>query len=126
MEFSSRMYEYLHVLTKLFFFTSDEMAIGIMSKLVKQRKESIQSYIDANRTDLVAAEQEECDRIIEYMPKQLTEEEVNQFIDEVVAKVGATTVKDMGKVMAEVRPALIGKTDISLVGDLIKKRLGGK
>ncbi len=86
----------------------------------------MKSYIDNGRPDLAEAEQEECDQIIAYMPKQMTEEEVTKFIEEVVAKVGATTVKDMGKVMAEVRPALTGKADLGLVGDLIKKRLGGK
>lgn len=101
------------------------MIVAIMSKLVKQRKESIKSFVDGGRPELATAEQEECDFIISYMPKQMTEDEIAKFVEEVVAKVGATTVKDMGKVMAEVRPALAGKADMALVGDMIKKKLGG-
>jgi uncharacterized protein len=102
------------------------MAIAIMSKIIKQRKESIKSFQDAGRVESAAAEQEECNYILEYMPKQLSEEEIRAVIDNVITKVGATTVKDMGKVMAEVRKELAGKADISQVGDIIKSRLASK
>jgi uncharacterized protein YqeY len=102
------------------------MIIAVMSKLVKQRKESIKSFTDGGRMDLVAQEQAECDIIVSYLPKQLTEDEIKIFVEGVVTNLGATTVKDMGKVMAEVRPALSGKADMGLVGEVIKKRLGGK
>ena len=60
------------------------------------------------------------------MPVQLSAEDVEKMIDECIAKMGATTIKDMGKVMAELKPVLAGKTDTAAVGALIKKKLGGK
>ncbi|KAJ1437740.1 Yqey-like protein-domain-containing protein, partial [Ochromonadaceae sp. CCMP2298] len=75
----------------------DALALEIMSKLVKQRKESIKSYTDGGRQDLADTEQEECDVIAVYMPRQLSAEEVDGIIAATIVKVGATTVKDMGK-----------------------------
>jgi uncharacterized protein YqeY len=60
------------------------------------------------------------------MPKQLSSEEVTKIIDDCIVKLGATTIKDMGKVMAEVRPVLAGKSDASEVGAIVKQRLSGK
>eukprot|EP01031_Cornospumella_fuschlensis_P028973 gene28973-34965_t len=105
---------------------SDEMIVSIMSKLIKQRKESIKSYQDGNRADLAAAEQEECDFISAYMPVQMSEDEIVKHIDEMIQKVGATTIKDMGKVMAQAKPFFNGKADMALVGEILKKKLGGK
>jgi uncharacterized protein YqeY len=102
---------------------TDEIAVTIMTKLIKQRKESIKSYQDAGRPELVEAEQKELDVITTYMPEQLSTEEVSKLIDDAIAEVGATTVKDMGKVMAILRPKLAGKADASEAGDLIKKKL---
>ena len=103
----------------------DAEAIIIMSKLIKQIKESIKSYGDAGRQDLVDKEQAELDVVSTYMPVQLSSEEVEKMIDECIAKLGATTIKDMGKVMAELKPVLVGKTDTAAVGALIKAKLGG-
>ena len=102
---------------------TDEIAVTIMTKLIKQRKESIKSYQDAGRPELVEAEQKELDVITTYMPEQLSTEEVSKLIDDAITEVGATTVKDMGKVMAILRPKLAGKADASEAGDLIKKKL---
>ena len=104
---------------------NDDEAILIMSKLIKQIRESIKSYGDAGRQDLVDKEQAELDVVTSYMPVQLSAEEVEKMIDECIAKMGATTIKDMGKVMAELKPVLAGKTDTAAVGALIKKKLGG-
>jgi len=104
---------------------SDALALEIMSKLVKQRKESIKSYTDGGRQDLADTEQEECDVIAVYMPRQLSAEEVDGIIAATIVKVGATTVKDMGKVMAELKPLLSGKADMGSVGNSIKVMLGG-
>lgn len=76
----------------------DEMAFAIMGKLLKQRKESIKSYQDAGRTELAESERLECEVIGAYLPKQLSPEEIDRAIEEAIGKVGATTVKDMGKV----------------------------
>ena len=103
----------------------DAEAIVIMSKLIKQIKESIKSYGDAGRQDLVDKEQAELDVVSTYMPVQLSAEEVEKMIDECIVKMGATSIKDMGKVMAELKPVLMGKTDTASVGALIKKKLGG-
>lgn len=103
----------------------DAEAVNIMSKLVKQRKESIKSYAESGRADLVAAEESELAVIQTYMPQQLSTEEVEKIIDETIARLGATTIKDMGKVMGELKTQLTGKADISSIGDSLKKKLGG-
>ncbi len=97
-----------------------------MSKLVKQRKESMKSFIDGGRSDLASAEQEECDHIISYLPKQMSEEELIGIIEETIASTDAKTVKDMGKVISVLRNSLAGKADMGVVGGLVKKRLTGK
>jgi uncharacterized protein YqeY len=104
---------------------TDDEAIVIMSKLIKQIKESIKSYGDASRQDLVDKEQAELDIVSSYMPAQLSAEEVGAMIDECITRLGATTIKDMGKVMADLKPKLMGKADTSEIGTLIKARLGG-
>ena len=98
----------------------------LMTKLVKTRKESIKSYADAGRADLVANEEAELSYFSDYMPTPMTEDEIRGVIEEVVSRLGATTVKDMGKVMAEVRPIVAGKADAAEVGLMVKQRLGGK
>ncbi len=69
-----------------------------MGKLIKQRKESIASYTQCNRLDLAEVEQQECDVILSYLPKQLSAEEIDVYIKHAIKKVSATTVKDMGNV----------------------------
>eukprot|EP00596_Hydrurales_sp_CCMP1899_P009579 CAMPEP_0119046334 /NCGR_PEP_ID=MMETSP1177-20130426/45919_1 /TAXON_ID=2985 /ORGANISM="Ochromonas sp, Strain CCMP1899" /LENGTH=166 /DNA_ID=CAMNT_0007019339 /DNA_START=215 /DNA_END=715 /DNA_ORIENTATION=- len=104
---------------------SDDESIIIMSKLIKQIKESIKSYGDAGRQDLVDKEQAELDVVQTYMPVQLAAAEVEKIVDDCIVRLGATTIKDMGKVMADLKPVLTGKTDTSEVGALIKAKLGG-
>lgn len=94
-----------------------------MSKLIKQRKESIKSYLDGNRPDLVDSEQLECDAISNYMPTQLSQEDIENHINIAIQQVNATSVKDMGKVMNILKPLLAGKADMSDVGNIIKKKL---
>lgn len=103
----------------------DGEALVLMAKLVKQRKESITSYRAAGRLDLVAGEEAELQEILKYMPQQMSSEEIESLILAAIAKVGATTIKDMGKVMAELRGPMQGKADMSQVGPSIKKLLGG-
>lgn len=98
----------------------------MITKLIKQRKESIQSFVDNGRPDLAEDEHAECAVLMTYLPAQMSEEEVIKIIDEAIARLGATTIKDMGKVMADIRPGLAGKTDNAQVGALVKKRLVGK
>lgn len=102
---------------------NEATGIQILSKLAKQRRESIKSYSDANRLDLAATEQAELETIESYLPKQMSPDEVLKLIEDTIAALGATTIKDMGSVMNSVRPQLLGKADMSTVGDIIKKKL---
>jgi uncharacterized protein YqeY len=77
------------------------MIYAIMAKLLKQRKESIKSYLDGGRSDLAETEQMECDVISSYLPMQLSTEQVDRLVCDAIVKLGATTVKDMGKVPQE-------------------------
>ncbi len=102
------------------------MMVAIMSKLVKQRKESIKSFLDGGRPELAAVEQEECDYIMGYLPKQLGESEIMAIVTDAINKVGATTIKDMGKVVASLKPTLQGKADMSVVSEMVKTILAKK
>jgi len=91
--------------------------------MLKQRRESIAQYEKANRDDLLAVEQSELELIQEYMPAALAEDEINSIIDDAVSSSGASSIKDMGKVMGIVKPVLQGKADMSSVSQIIKQRL---
>jgi uncharacterized protein YqeY len=101
----------------------EQGTIAVLDKMLKQRRESIAQYEKANRDDLIAVEQAELELIQEYMPAALSEEEVNKVIDDAIASSAASSVKDMGKVMGLVKPALQGKADMSVVSQTIKQRL---
>ena len=98
----------------------DDVAIDVLSKMLKQRRESIASYKEGGRDDLVDEEQFQADVIQEYLPAQLTEEELDAIISEAIAQVGATTIKDMGKVMGIVKPKTQGRADAGALGAKIK------
>lgn len=101
----------------------EQGTIAVLDKMLKQRRESIAQYEKANRDDLIAVEQAELELIQEYMPAALSEEEINKVIEDAIASSGASSVKDMGKVMGLVKPALQGKADMSVVSQTIKQRL---
>lgn len=101
----------------------EQGTIAVLDKMLKQRRESIAQYEKANRDDLIAVEQAEFELIQEYMPAALSEEEINKVIEDAIASSGASSVKDMGKVMGLVKPALQGKADMSVVSQTIKQRL---
>lgn len=101
----------------------EQGTIAVLDKMLKQRRESIAQYEKADRDDLIAVEQAELELIQEYMPAALSEEEINKIIDDAIASSGASSVKDMGKVMGLVKPALQGKADMSVVSQTIKQRL---
>lgn len=94
-----------------------------MSKLVKQRRESIQSFTEGGRPELAAIEQEECSFIMTYLPEQMSDDDIKKIVLDAIAKVGALTLKDMGKVVAFIRPTLQGKADMSSVSNIIKCHL---
>lgn len=99
---------------------SDETAIKILVKMVKQRKESAAIYEQNNRPELAANELEEAAVIEEYLPKQLTPEELTAQIREIVAEVGATSPKEMGKVMGVASKRLAGKAEGRAISQTVK------
>lgn len=99
-------------------------AIGIVEKMLKQRRDSEKQYRDGNRPELADKEAEEIKILTDYLPKQLTEAEVAAILDAVLKETGASSVKDMGKVMAALKPKVAGKTDMGKLSGLVKSRLG--
>ena len=102
---------------------SDEQTLAILDKMAKQHRDSIEQFKKANRDDLVEVEQKELDIIEEYLPAQLSEEEINTFIEDAISKTGADSIKDMGKVMGVLKGQLQGRADMGKVSGLIKARL---
>ncbi|MGD9729398.1 MAG: GatB/YqeY domain-containing protein [Gammaproteobacteria bacterium] len=101
----------------------DEQVIVVLSKMIKQRNDSIDQYGKAGRQDLVDKETYEIKVIEEYLPPALSEEELTGLIDRAVAQTGAQSVKDMGKVMSVLKPLVQGRADMGVVGARIKARL---
>jgi uncharacterized protein YqeY len=104
---------------------TDEDVISILSRMIKQRRESITHYEHAGRDDLARGEQAEIEVIEEFLPKPLSAIEIDQIIDRSIAEAGADSVRDMGKVMAIARPRLQGRADMAVVSARIKAKLGG-
>jgi uncharacterized protein len=102
---------------------SDADVITAIEKMLKQRRDSIAAYESANRTDLADVEKYEVSVLQEYLPQQLTEAEILSILDQVIADTGAAGVKDMGKVMAAIKPLVAGKADMGKISGLIKTRL---
>jgi len=103
----------------------DEAAIiDMLQKMVKQRQESIELYKKGGRQELVDQEQGEIDIIERYMPQKLSEAAASDAIDQVIAELGATSIKDMGKVMAALKERFSGQLDFAKVGGQVKQKLG--
>lgn len=102
----------------------DMQVIEAIEKMLKQRRDSISQYQAANRQDLVDVEEFEVKVLQEYLPQALTEEEVNALLEKVVVDTGAAGIKDMGKVMAAIKPLVVGRADMGKISGLIKTRLG--
>jgi len=103
--------------------TDDEDIKKLLKKMVKQRAESIEIYKKNNRTDLLEVEQNEQEILIAFLPKQLGEEETKKICAEVISKLGANSVKDMGKVMGELKKQHADEIDFAKAGPLIKELL---
>jgi len=104
---------------------ADADVLGIIEKMVKQRRESIAQYEKAARQDLADQEKFEIGVLQAYLPQQMGEAEVAQAIAAAVAESGASGVKDMGKVMALLKPRLAGRADMGKVSGQVKAKLGG-
>jgi uncharacterized protein YqeY len=98
----------------------DTRILAIIDKMVRQHRDSISQFESAGRLDLVAKEQTELAIVAAYLPEQLSDEEVASLIKSAIEKTGATTIKDMGKVMGLVRPEIQGRADMGHVSDLVK------
>ena len=101
----------------------DAMVLAIMDKMTKQIRDSIQQFEQAGRDDLVKKEKFELKIIQEYLPAQLTEDEIKQLIAESITESGAESVKDMGKVMGILKPRVQGRADMGQVSTLVKQQL---
>ena len=101
----------------------DARIIAILDKMVKQRRESIAQFKTAGRDDLVKQESFEIDIIQEFLPQALSEEEVDDIVNKAIEQTGASSIKDMGKVMGLVRPQIIGRADTGEVSGRIKSLL---
>lgn len=102
----------------------DERLLTILDKMMKQRRDSIQQFTDAGRDELADIEKAEISVIQEFLPAQLSENELNTMIDEAIASTGAASMKDMGKIMAVIKPKAQGRADMASVSKSIKAKLG--
>ena len=102
----------------------DAQVLVVLDKMCKQRRESITQFEQAGRDDLAAQEKAELELIQQYLPEQLSEAEINELIDAAMEQTGASSMKDMGKVMGQLKPQLQGRADMGAVSALIKARLG--
>ena len=102
---------------------NDELLIDVVNKQIKMRKDSISEFEKGNRQDLIDKTQQEIDVLMEYLPEQLSIEEVNKVIDEIFDEVKPSGQKDMGKVMKEATAKLKGKADMKEVSNIIKEKL---
>jgi len=101
----------------------DEQVIAILDKMLKQRRESIKMYNDANRNDLAEVEQAEIEVIQEFLPEALDEAEIDTMISDTIQETGAESMRDMGKVMGKLRPLMQGRADMAQVSSRIKEML---
>jgi uncharacterized protein YqeY len=104
---------------------TDDIALTILDKMCKQRRDSIKQFADAKRDDLVAVEEYELTVIQEFMPAALGTEEISKLVTAAINETGAKSAKDMGQVMAILKPQLQGRADMGEVGKLIKSLLTG-
>ncbi len=102
----------------------DDAVLAVIGKQIKQGRDSIEQFKAGNREDLAEKEQVSVDILSEYLPEPLSDEELDTLIQEAIAATGAATMKDMGKVMGELKPRVQGRADMSQVSARIKSRLG--
>ncbi|HLJ37719.1 MAG TPA: GatB/YqeY domain-containing protein [Steroidobacteraceae bacterium] len=102
----------------------DTQVLAVLDKMIKQRREAITQFQAGARADLVARETAEIGVLQGYLPAQMSEAEIDQLIAEAIAATGAASIKDMGKVMAAVRPKAQGRADLGAISARIKQKLG--
>lgn len=102
---------------------NDDQIFSVIQKMLKQRKDSIEAYQKASRQDLIDQEQLEIEVLSKYMPEPLSEEEINQYIEEAIATSGASDMKDMGKVVGILKSKVAGRADMAEVSKLVRQKL---
>ncbi len=102
---------------------TDQEVMGVIQKLSKQRLDSIEQYKNAGREDLAAKEESELVILKEYLPTPLSDSEVKSLVQEIISKVGATSLKDMGRVMKEAQEQAKGRADGKLLSAIVKEKL---
>ena len=103
--------------------TDDEDIKKLLKKMIKQRSESIEIYKKNDRQDLLEVEQSEVQILLDYLPKQLSDDETKKICSETISKVGASTIKDMGKVMGELKKQYVDNLDFAKAGSLLRELL---
>ncbi len=103
----------------------EAQVLAVLDKMVKQRRESLAQYEKAGRDDLAEQERYEISVLQEYLPEALSEEEIAAMVDEAIAQAGATSIRDMGKVMGQLKPKMQGRADMGVVSGLVKQKLAG-
>lgn len=101
----------------------DQQVLAVVDKLAKQHRDSIEQYKNADRNDLVEKEEFELSIVQNYLPEALSEDEINQLIDEAISATGAEGMKDMGKVMGIIKGKAQGRADMGALSGLVKARL---
>ena len=104
---------------------SDADVVAVIEKMIKQRRESIAQYEQASRKDLADVEKFELQLLSGYLPQQMSDSEIQEEVAKAVAESGASGIKEMGKVMALLKPRLSGKADMGKVSNLVKTKLSG-
>ncbi len=102
---------------------TDEDVMTVLNQQVKQRRDSIEQFTAAGRTELAEKEKKELEILQKYLPEQMTEDEVRKLVEEAVTQTGASTMQDMGKVMGALMPKVKGKADGTLVSTMVKEAL---
>lgn len=96
---------------------------AIVAKQIKSRKESIEEFKKANRDDIVSKVEKEIEILSKYLPEQFTENQIRDLVSKAIEKTGATSIREMGKVMQEIKPQISGKADGKVVSDIVKEML---
>ena len=104
---------------------NDNIVMEIINKMIKQRKIAAQTYVEANRTDLAEKELEEAKLLSHYLPSQLSEDQLNVKVEEIIKEVDAKSLRDMSKVMKVIKINLSGKCDMKMASNLVKSKLSG-
>lgn len=103
---------------------TDDDVLTILNKMMKQRRDSIEQFNKAGRDELAAKEESEIEVIQDYLPEQLSQDDILALVDEAISATGAESMRDMGKVMGMLKPKLQGRADMGQVSGLIKSKLG--